>query len=110
MIGVLATFFCSAISKTVKGNKEDFLEKKITKLLDDKYEFRTRVGLVLLKCCYIEPAYLKYIFAEADRLSDRGEYYAKNGISVAHLGMFYQVPHRDDGLSTIKQNASLDLQ
>ena len=84
--------FCSAISKTVKGNKEDFLEEKVTKLLDDKREFRTRVGLVLLKCCYVELKYLKFIFAKADKLSTREEYYVKMGLAWLISECFIKFP------------------
>lgn len=73
--------FCSAISKQVKKNKEDFRAKKNVKLLNSNHEFITRVGLVMLKCCYVEPDYLEYIFAEADKLSGREEYYVRMGLA-----------------------------
>ena len=84
--------FCSAISKSVKKNKKDFFKKKITKLLAAKSEFTTRVGLVLLKCCYIESDYLKFIFAEADRLSSREEYYVKMGLAWLISECFIKFP------------------
>ena len=84
--------FCSAISKLVQKNKEDFLRKKIVKLLDSGQEFTIRVGLVLLKCCYIEPVYLKYIFAEVDRLSNYEEYYVKMGLAWLVSECFIKFP------------------
>lgn len=102
--------FCSAISGLVGKNKEDFLGKKIAKLLDDGREFGdrhevddecepddgrefyVRVGLVILKCCYVEPDYLAYIFTEADRLSGCEEYYVKMGIAWLVSECFIKFP------------------
>ncbi len=84
--------FCSAISRMVKKNKEDFLKDKIVELLNDKHEFSTRVGLVMLKCCYVEPGYLKFIFAEADKLSSREEYYVKMGLAWLVSECFIKYP------------------
>ena len=84
--------FCSAISKAVKKNREDFFENKISKLLDNKHEFTVRVGLVLLKCCYVEPVYLEFIFAETDRLSGREEYYVKMGLAWLISECFVKFP------------------
>ena len=84
--------FCSAVSKLVRKNKEDFFKKKIMELLDDEYEFTVRVGLVLLKCCYMEPDYLECIFSEADGLSSREEYYVKMGIAWLISECFIKFP------------------
>ena len=84
--------FCSAISKLVRKNQEDFLEKKIKKLLVSKKEFSTRVGLVLLKCCYIDLNYLKYIFDEADKISNREEYYIKMALAWLISECFIKFP------------------
>ena len=84
--------FCSAIGKTVKKNKDEFIKKKIQKLLDSKHEFITRIGLVLLKCCYIESTYLKYIFAQTDRLSSRDEYYVKMALAWLISECFIKYP------------------
>ncbi len=84
--------FCSAISKLVLKNKDDFLRKKVGGLLDDEREFRTRVGLVLLKCCYVEPDYLNYVFSEVDRLSCRNEYYVKMGLAWLVSECFIKFP------------------
>ena len=84
--------FCSAISKSVKKNKEDFFKKKITKLLDSKHEFTTRVGIVLLKCCYIESDYLTFIFTQTDKLSSGEEYYVKMGLAWLISECFIKFP------------------
>ena len=84
--------FCSAINKLVQKNREDFLKKKITKLLDDKREFTIRVGLVSLKCSYIELDYLKFIFATADKLSNHEEYYVKMGLAWLISECFIKYP------------------
>lgn len=84
--------FCSAIGKIIKKNREDFLKKKIVKLLDDKKEFTTRVGVVLLKCCYVEADFLKYIFAEVDKLANREEYYVKMGLAWLVSECFIKFP------------------
>lgn len=84
--------FCSAISKLVQKNKADFFEKKITKLLNDKHEFTMRVGLVILKCSYIEPDYLRFVFATADKLSDNEEYYVKMGLAWLVSECFIKYP------------------
>lgn len=84
--------FCSAISKVVQKNKEDFLEKKIVELLDNEYEFTARVGLVVLKCSYVEPDYLNYIFTTTDRLSNREEYYIKMAIAWLISECFIKYP------------------
>lgn len=98
--------FCSAIGKTVKKNKDEFIEKKIQKLLDSKHEFITRIGLVLLKCCYIESTYLKYIFAQTDRLSSRDEYYVKMALAWLISECFIKYPSETmDYLSKSKMPA-----
>ncbi len=73
--------FCSAISKLVKKNKTVFLEKKLTKLFESEDEFVVRVGLVVLKCCYVEVNYLGFIFDAVDQLSSRDGYYIKMGLA-----------------------------
>ncbi len=84
--------FCSAVGKLVRKNKEDFLEKKIKKLLSSKKEFTTRVGLVLLKCCYVETDYLKFIFDTTDKLSSSEEYYVKMGLAWLISECFVKFP------------------
>ena len=84
--------FCSAISKLIQKNKADFFEEKLIKLLSSKHEFTVRVGLVILKCSYIEPDYLKYIFTEVDKLSNREEYYVKMGLAWLVSECFIKFP------------------
>lgn len=84
--------FCSAISKVVQKNKEDFLEKKIVELLDNEYGFTARVGLVVLKCSYVESDYLSYIFTTTDRLSNREEYYIRMAITWLISECFIKYP------------------
>ncbi len=84
--------FCSAIGKLVRKNRGDFFEKKVKKLLNDEHEFITRVGLVILKCSYVEPGYLEFIFSEADRLSNREEYYVKMGLAWLVSECFIKYP------------------
>ena len=98
--------FCSAISKSIKKNEEDFFEKKISKLLRSRYEFTMRVGLVLLKCCYVESGYLTFIFAEADKISDREGYYVKMGLAWLISECFIKFPSETmDYLSKSKMPA-----
>ena len=83
--------FCSAISKMVKKNREDFF-KKIDLLLNSKKAFTVRVGLVLLKCSYVEPDYLDYIFTEADKLSNLENYFVKMGLAWLISECFIKYP------------------
>lgn len=84
--------FCSAISKLVQNNRADFFERKMTKLLDDRDEFTIRVGLVILKCSYMESDYLQFIFATVDKLSNREEYYVKMGLAWLVSECFIKYP------------------
>lgn len=83
--------FCSAISKLVQKNKADFL-KIITIILNDEHEFTIRVGLVILKCSYIEPDYLDLIFTTADKLSNHEAYYVKMGLAWLISECFIKFP------------------
>lgn len=84
--------FCSAINKLVQKHREDFLKKEIVKLLDAEREFMIRVGLVSLKCSYIEPDYLKFIFDKADELSNHEGYYVKMGLAWLISESFIKYP------------------
>ncbi len=84
--------FCSAISKLIRKNQEDFLEKKIKNLLTSKKEFAVRTGLVLLKGCYVESDYLEYIFNETDKQSTHEEYYIKMGLAWLVSECFIKFP------------------
>lgn len=84
--------FCSAISKPIQENKEDFSKDKLKKMLDDKRAFTVRVGLVILKCSFLEPDYLNFIFTEVDELSNREEYYVRMGLSWLISECFIKYP------------------
>lgn len=84
--------FCSAISKLVKKNKEDFFKKKMSRLLDGGHGLTVRVGLVILNCSYVEPNYLEFIFNEADKLYNLDEYYVKMGLAWLISECFVKYP------------------
>ena len=63
--------FCSGLGKLVRKRRAEFWEFKVEKLLEDKREFAVRVGLVLLKCYYVDFDYLAVIFDVAERLAER---------------------------------------
>ncbi len=84
--------YCSAISKKIKKNRDDFLKEKIVKLLENKHEFETRVGLVILKCSYVDEGHLDYIFSEADKQSSREEYYIKMALAWLISECFIKFP------------------
>lgn len=84
--------FCSAINRLVQKNKADFFEKKVTKLLENKHEFTIRTGLVIIKCSYIEPDYLKFIFTTADKLYNHEEYYVRMGLAWLISECFIKYP------------------
>lgn len=84
--------FCSGIGKLVRKNRGDFFEKKVINLLEDSREFAVRVGLVLLKCCYVEPDYINVIFDRVESLKDREEYYIRMGIAWLLADCFIKFP------------------
>lgn len=89
--------FCSAISKIIKKHRTEFFEAKIDELLDDKREFAVRVGLVLLKACYVEPDYLHVIFDRIEKLGARKEYYIRMGIAWLLCDCFIKYPTATTG-------------
>lgn len=84
--------FCSAIGKKVRKNKSDFFENKMEWLLGDSREFVVRLGLVILKCCYVDFDYLAVIFDRVEKLSGREEYYIKMGIAWLVCECFIKFP------------------
>lgn len=84
--------FCSVIGKNVRKNKADFYEKTVIKLLNDKREFHARVGLVILKCCYVELDNLEMIFKHVESLGRREEYYVKMAIAWLISECFIKFP------------------
>ncbi len=89
--------FCSAVGKVVKKHRAEFFDTKIDKLLDDKREFVVRVGLVLLKACYVEPDYLAVIFDRVEKLKKREEYYIRMGIAWLLCDCFIKYPTATTG-------------
>ena len=69
--------FCSGVAKRIKGHLAEFFDQKIEGLLNDSREFAVRVGLVLLKCAYMDFDYLNLIFDRVENLREREEYYIK---------------------------------
>ena len=67
--------FCSGVTKRIKGHLAEVLDQKIECLLNDSREFAVRVGLVLLKCAYVDFDYLNVIFDRVENLRER--YYIK---------------------------------
>ena len=69
--------FCSGVTKRIGGHLAEVLDQKIDGLLSDSREFAVRVGLVLLKCAYMDFDYLNVIFDRVENLREREEYYIK---------------------------------
>ena len=69
--------FCSGVTKRIRGHLAEVLDQKIDGLLSDSREFAVRVGLVLLKCAYMDFDYLNVIFDRVENLREREEYYIK---------------------------------
>lgn len=84
--------FCSAIGKLIRKHKSDFFDHKLDNLLNQKSEFAVRTGLVLLKCCYVEPDYLQVIFDCISKLKTRQEYYIKMAIAWLLTECFIKYP------------------
>ena len=95
--------FCSALRNATKKHKEDFLTRKVEKLLLDKREFAVRVGIVLLKTGYVEFDYLFMIFDRVERLAGREEYYIKMALAWLVAECFIKYPDETLGfLQTTK--------
>ena len=85
--------FCSGVAKLIKKKSTEFFETKIDKLLtNDSPEFTVRVGLVLLKCAYIEPEWLQVIFDRIENLANRDDYYIKMAIAWLLCDCFVKYP------------------
>ncbi len=89
--------FCSAVGKVIRKHRAEFFEAKMDKLLDDSREFAVRVGLVLLKVCYVEPDYLAVIFDRVEKLGQRKEYYIRMGIAWLLCDCFIKYPTATTG-------------
>ncbi|MBR3172440.1 DNA alkylation repair protein [Candidatus Saccharibacteria bacterium] len=83
--------FCASL-KTVKKHQTEMFETKIEALLNDTREFAVRVGLILLKCYYVEQDWLEVIFDRVEKLAGREEYYVKMGIAWLICECFIKFP------------------
>ena len=83
--------FCSAL-KSVKKHLGEFLECKVEGLLNDEREYVVRVGLVLLKCYYVDFDYLAVIFDRVEKLVGREEYYIRMAIAWLVAECFIKYP------------------
>lgn len=84
--------FCSGISKVVRKRRAEFLESRIEGLLCDLREFAVRVGLVMLKCVYVDAEYLAVIFDRVEKLGMREEYYIRMAIAWLLSECFIKFP------------------
>ena len=84
--------FCSGLRKLVLKHKLKFLDLKVEKLLKSKDEFSVRVGLVILKCYYVEFDYLAVIFDRVEKLAEREEYYIRMAIAWLIAECFIKYP------------------
>lgn len=89
--------FCSAVSNVVRKHRAEFFDSKMDELLSDKREFAVRVGLVLLKACYVEPDYLAVIFDRVEKLAVREDYYIRMGIAWLLCDCFIKYPTATTG-------------
>lgn len=86
--------FCAAMRSVIKKHKEEFLDKKIEKLLKSKKTFSVRVGLVFLLNSFVEEQYLDLIFARIESLKNRDEYYIKMAIAWLLVECFIKFPEK----------------
>ena len=89
--------FCSEIRPIIKKQRNDFLDKKVEKLLQSEKEFPTRIGLVILKNNYMDFDYLFTIFDRVENLKDREEYYVKMAIAWLIAECFTKFPEETLG-------------
>lgn len=92
--------FCTGLRRTVRGHLDEFLNSKVKGLVVDAWEFRARVGLVILKTSYVEPKYLDLIFGTVDDSASRDEYYVKMAIAWLLSECFIKYP--DETLEYLK--------
>lgn len=84
--------FCSGVVKVTKKRREEFLESKVEPLLKDQREYATRIGLVILKCGYVDFGHLAVIFDRVEMLAQRDEYYVKMAIAWLVAECFIKYP------------------
>lgn len=83
--------FCSELKK-VRPHREEFLAEKLMLLLKDEREFAVRVGLVFLKCYYVDVEHLRLIFERVESLKERDEYYIKMAVAWLVSECFIKFP------------------
>lgn len=83
---------CASIGGAVRKNREEFLDAKLNGLLSAEDEYEVRMGLVILKCAYVEKEYLELIFEWADRLAEREDYYVKMALAWLVSECFIKYP------------------
>ena len=83
--------FCSAL-KSLRKHLDEFMELEMERLLRDTREFAVRVGLVLLKCYYVNYDYLAVIFDRVEGLAEREEYYIRMAIAWLLAECFIKYP------------------
>lgn len=89
--------FCAGLKKAVKKHEVEFLELKVKKSLDSEREFAVRVGLVLLKCYYVEVDKLPLIYDWIEKLAVREEYYIRMAIAWLLSECFIKFPAATTG-------------
>ena len=89
--------FCAGLKKMIMKHRDEFLDSKIEPLLRAKDEFAVRVGLVILKCAYVEEEYLQKIFGRVESLGCRDEYYVKMAIAWLLAECFIKYPSATTG-------------
>lgn len=95
--------FCSGVCKVAKKYRGEFFEAKVEGLLADAREFAVRVGLVILKCGYVEADYLAVIFDRVERLGEREEYYIRMAIAWLIAECFIKFPEETMGYLKVSQ-------
>ncbi|MBR3131984.1 DNA alkylation repair protein [Candidatus Saccharibacteria bacterium] len=93
--------FCSGLRKVIKKHSAEFLDLKVDKLLSARDEYTVRVGLVMLKCAYVDFDYLNEIFERAEKLADREEYYIRMAIAWLLSECFIKFPAATTGYLVI---------
>ena len=83
--------FCGEIAHTVRKHREEFLES-LERLLADPREFAVRMGLVLLKCAYMDYDYLHLIFDRVEGVREREEYYIQMAVAWLLAECFIKFP------------------
>ena len=91
--------FCNSV-KVISKDREKYISK-IKEMLNSSQEFTVRVGLILLLCFYIEPAYLSTIFSLVDNLK-KEEYYIN--MAAAWLLAECYIKYKNETLQFLKNN------